>query len=281
MRLLISLAVVLLSFSVSLGQIYLDDISVSKQGDSVAIDIKTTKPCLYEHFMIKDAPEKIVVDLKGTINNWPRKRFDNLPFGSFERIRTSQFQVKPELVTRVVLDVNRAIGYRVEELPLGVRIKIPASDNEQEFAIWHTEQNAKPVKIASKPKPKSAPAKPPKPEKKKVVTKVEDFPKRKTIKYQPKTNRDPFKTLVGQGSTIMTGQSPSVENLTLVGVFDDDTGRKALFEDAEGNGFILKPNDRVQNGYLVSIYKDKAIFQITEYGWTRTVALSLQMPELR
>ena len=52
-------------------------------------------------------------------------------------------------------------------------------------------------------------------------------------------------------------------------------------EDAEGNGFILKPNDRVQNGFLVSIYKDKAIFQVTEYGWTRTVALNLQMPELK
>ncbi len=281
MRFLIGLAVVLMSFNVSLADIFLDDISVSKQGDSVSIDIKTTKPCLYEHFMIKDAPEKIVIDLQGTTNNWSRKRFEGLPFKSIEKIRTSQFQVKPALVTRVVLDINRAIGYRVEELPMGVRIKIPASKDETGFAQWNTNQKVQPVKVVNKPKPKSSPKKQSAAGPKKSLTKVDDFPKRKTVKYKPLTSRDPFKTLVGKGATIMTGQVPSVENLALVGVFDDDTGSKALFEDAEGNGFILKPNDRVQNGFLVSIYKDKAIFQITEYGWTRTVALNLQMPELK
>ena len=122
MRSILSLAIVLLICSIGYADIYLDDITVTRQGDSIAVEIKTTKPCLYEHFMIKDAPEKIVVDLKGTINDWTKKSFVNLTFTSIERIRTSQFQAKPEPISRVVLDVNRPIGYRVEELPMGVRM---------------------------------------------------------------------------------------------------------------------------------------------------------------
>ena len=286
MKYLISLAIALIMSAAGMGQIYLDDISVALQGDSVAIDIKTTQPCPYEHFMLQDPPQKIVIDLKETINNWAQQRYQNLPFKSLDKIRTSQFQVKPDLIARVVLDVNRPVGYRVEELPSGVRIIIPKAENEQQFAPWNTNQKIKtvsaPPKPASKPsanKPKSdnkAKVKP-----KKGTTKVEDFPKRKAIKYKSKTSRDPFKNLVGQGATIKSGQLPSVENLTLVGVFDDDNGMKALFEDAEGNGYILKANDRVQNGYLVSIYKEKAVFQVTEYGWKRMVALNLQLPELK
>jgi hypothetical protein len=76
----------------------------------------------------------------------------------------------------------------------------------------------------------------------------------------------------------LPGEVPAIENLALVGIFEDDDGRQALFEDTESNGFILRANDKVQNGYLVTIQKDKAIFQVSEYGWTRTVALNLKTP---
>jgi len=206
------------------------------------------------------------------------------------------------LISRVVLDVNRAVGYNVTELPLGLRVAIPVSEDEQDFSPWAATQSLVMVQqIKSEPPQQDEPEEaepeqgeqdqddssqaeqqPPPPAKKpQKSTKVEEFPKRKTVKYEVSSSRDPFKPLVGQGSTLIPGQIPSVENLILVGVFDDESGRKALFEDSEGNGFILAPNDRVQNGYLVSINKDKAIFQITEYGWTRTVALNLQMPELK
>ena len=284
MRLLISLAIVLCLSIPGMASTDLKDIEVSLKGDSVYIDITTFKPSIYEHFMIKEAPEKIVVDLKSTINDWPKKSFDNLPFNSIERIRTSQFQVDPELITRVVLDINRPIGYSVEQLPLGVRIKIPAIDNEQQFDTWNATAAPKTVvkKIVEKPVQKATKPAPAKaaPETKTMI-KVEEFPKRKTITYKVASSRDPFKPLVGQGANLLSGQVPAIENLTMVGVFDDENGLKALFEDSEGNGFILRANDHVQNGYLVSIQKDKAIFQITEYGWTRTVALNLQMPELK
>jgi len=121
-----------------------------------------------------------------------------------------------------------------------------------------------------------------KPSKKKSGIKIESFPKRKLVKYKAGSHRDPFKPLIGSGGgNLAPGEIPAVENLSLVGVFDEDAGVKALFEDSEGNGFLFKPGDRVQNGYLVSVRKDKAVFQVTEYGWTRTVALKLQMTEIK
>lgn len=286
MRLLASLAIMMTLFGFSQAEIVLDDISVSKQADSIYVDIMTSKPPLFKDFMINEAPEKIVVDLMDTQHIWPRRNFSNLPFASIDQIRTSQYKDAPELTTRIVLDVNRPVDYRVEELPMGVRVVLPAVEDETDFSPWSVKQsllsvtNVTEVKTI-KPVVKEKKPSPPKVEKPKVQSKVDDFPKRKVVDYKPGSNRDPFKPLVGPGTSVNAGMMPSVENLTLVGVFNDDTGVKALFEDAEGNGYILKPNDRVQNGYLVSIRKDKAVFQVTEYGWTRTIALDLQMPELK
>jgi len=277
MKILKCLAVVLFLYNVGAAEIEFSNITVSGQGDSIFVEITTSKPCLHEHFMIKEAPEKIVVDLKGVVNNWPKQKFLSLPFKSIESIRTSQFQAKPEPITRVVLDINRPIGYQVEELPMGLIVKIPAVDDEQAFTPWKAQQALKTVIPVKQSIDKPAiPEKKPKP-----TVRIESFPKRKVVTYKPGSQRDPFKALVGAGTSLRAGEVPAVENLTLVGVFNDETGDKALFEDAEGNGYILRSNDRVKNGYLVSIQKDKAIFQITEYGWTRTVALVLEVPELK
>jgi len=202
---------------------------------------------------------------------------------SIERVRTSQFQVSPELITRVVFDVNRPLSYTVEQLPMGLRIVIPAIEGEQAFIPWKASHQLKQLAVlAEKEKPKAKPAKAKKKTSiaKKPRVKIESFPKRKLVKYKAGNKRDPFKPLVGiGGATLMPGDTPAIENLSLVGIFNDETGSKALFEDAEGNGYLLKPNDRVQNGYLVSIQNNKAIFQVTEYGWTRTVALNLELSE--
>ncbi|MGH8003902.1 MAG: hypothetical protein ACRECJ_04170, partial [Limisphaerales bacterium] len=68
---------------------------------------------------------------------------------------------------------------------------------------------------------------------------------------------------------------PAAEQLRLVGLMRSLAGNKALLEDGEGNGYILAPGDRVRNGYLVSVSENKVLFQVTEYGWTKTVAMEL------
>lgn len=108
---------------------------------------------------------------------------------------------------------------------------------------------------------------------------VDTTPKRQTIEYTASSLKDPFIPLIGTGK-IVEGL-PSLENLKLVGILENTEMNRALLEDGEGNGYILKPNDRVQSGYLVTVTESKAIFQVTEYGWTRTVALELEIPEIR
>jgi hypothetical protein len=112
---------------------------------------------------------------------------------------------------------------------------------------------------------------------------VDTTPKRKAVEYTANDEKDPFVPLVGKG-ILNTGLKlglPSLENLKLVGILENNQISSALLEDSDGNGYILKPNDRVQSGFLVSVTDNKAVFQIAEYGWTRTVALELQIPEIK
>jgi hypothetical protein len=109
---------------------------------------------------------------------------------------------------------------------------------------------------------------------------VDTAPKRKAVEYTAASDRDPFLPLIGTGKGKGDGL-PSLENLKLVGILEDVNLNRALLEDGEGNGYILKPNDKIQSGYLVTVTDSKAIFQISEYGWTRTVALELEVPEIK
>ncbi len=349
MRILAIILTAILWFGVGLAQSTLENIAISKLGDSILVDIILSAPCQYEHSLTKVTPERIVVDLKKTINNWPQKNYTRLPLKTLSGVRTSQYQETPERVARVVLDVNRPVTYSVSDLPSGIRIKLPAIVGEKDFALWQARgpkkvtelvneekpiespkkaialaqaqakteatENVKPPEkpavqpppvkvevvkqekpaepVVEKPKPVqesvSAPA--PQPQKNETVppavarrvgTELDVMPQRTLVEYEKGGERDPFKSLIGQGtSKAVAGKLPAVENLILVGVLEEDEGNQALFEDAEGNGYILKPSDPVRNGYLASIQKDKAVFQITEYGWTRTVALNLKLPELK
>jgi len=106
------------------------------------------------------------------------------------------------------------------------------------------------------------------------------FPKRKVIKYQSWGTRDPFTALIDKSlAGYEPGAPPNVETLRLVGVLKSNDGSSALLEDLEGYGYILKDGDKVQNGYVVQIGTDKIIFQIQEYGWSRTIALKLESDE--
>ena len=66
-----------------------------------------------------------------------------------------------------------------------------------------------------------------------------------------------------------------MESLELVGILENKSGLKALLEDERGYGYIMEQGDRVQNGYVLKVFEDRIVFEISEYGWSRTVALEL------
>lgn len=258
---------------------YLKDIKVQKAADSIAVIVTTGQPCEFHPFLTSTKPERIVLDLTGVVNAWDNKKFMELPLKSIEAIRTSQFKSQPEPVTRVVLDINRPIDFRSFQNGSDIVIKLPAIQDEADFADWSV-KGVVPKTVA---RVESKPAVEEKPREKRKASgvEIESYPKRKLVAYSTSKYRDPFEPLVG-GPGGQLGQGlPALENLSLVGVLVNEDGHRALLEDAEGNGYIMQPKDRVRNGYLVSVTDDKAIFQITEYGWTRTVALELDLTEIK
>jgi hypothetical protein len=259
---------------------YLKDISVQKAGDTAVVIISTTKADQYNVFLTDGKPERIVIDLQGVTNSWTVKRFMELPFKSIQSIRTSQYRTTPVLETRVVLDIGRPIDFREFRKGDDIIIKIPVIEGEADFPGWHVTGKSAPRAVkktaeATKKQKAKAPSK-----KTTAGVKFESYPKRKLVRYRTTGFRDPFVSLVGGVTGMLSSSLPVLENLRLVGILEDIDGNRALLEDSEGNGYILVPNDKIKNGYLVSVTNKKAIFQITEYGWTRTVALDLKILEL-
>ncbi len=267
------------------GANYLKNISIQKAGDSLAVVISTGQPGEYTAFLTESKPERIVVDIEGVINAWTNKKFTKLPFKSVKAVRTSQFQSSPNPVTRVVFDIERSIEFRSFASGSDIILKFPVAEGETELASWDAVSGkaaptARTQKTVTKTEPKPAPAA----ETSKQTSagvKLESYPKRQIINYGTSSYRDPFIPLVGRVSGQFSPGIPALENLTLVGVLEDIDGNRALLEDGEGNGYILMPNDKVKNGYLVNVTERKAIFQVSEYGWTRTVALELTVPEIK
>jgi len=159
------------------------------------------------------------------------------------------------------------------------------------------EKSTKSTKVAQKPAVKSSPKvvqKTEAPAKKKIATSrfrrsaasnkikgtlVAEFPKRLVVKYKSSHYRDPFKTLIDAARTQnipVEQRIANVEGLKLVGIIESDGGsNRALFEDKEGYGYMLKSGDKVRNGYVLRVETDRVYFQIFEYGWSRTVALKM------
>lgn len=106
-------------------------------------------------------------------------------------------------------------------------------------------------------------------------THVVKFPQRMVIKYSAAGTRDPFASLINEAGHhkggIRSNKIPNIETLFLVGVLKSTDGKSsALLEDIDGIGYILKPGDRVKNGYVAQINNEAIYFQINEYGWSRT-----------
>lgn len=355
------------------------NLSLEKKGDYTYFSIHTNGDFEFTHFIEppkKSKPERIVIDLFDALHKLPKKGFYNLPEGVIKDIRTSQFQVTPKKITRVVLDLKKPVIYKVEEKDKGKVTFAIFSSDDKPFKIWTCEPSefelskkeetkaevsssrselkekialkTSEVKITSekqtislekakkiseekseaKEKKLTQPVNPnlvvlpfwekeksiseiksgeKKIEKKPVVSesdtttksipktagpdtflvietlvkqkekiKLDTIPKRKVLTYSSFGRKDPFVPLTEKIS-FEFGEAPlpNVESLKLVGVLEDKSGLKALLEDDQGYGYILEQGDRVKNGYVLKVFKDKIVFEITEYGWSRTVSLEL------
>jgi hypothetical protein len=100
-------------------------------------------------------------------------------------------------------------------------------------------------------------------------------PERKQVIYHTHGRRDPFKALLTAGG-YNAAALPDISSLRLVGVLQDVKESWGLFEDANGFGYILRKGDRVKNGSLTQLTNNRAYFNLTEFGWSRSVHIDLE-----
>ena len=126
------------------GAVQVSSVSVDRTADGVAVRIKTSGPAKYQSSFI-DSPNRLVVDLQGTAYTWnrPALKSDADPV---REVRGSQFKVG---ITRIVVELTRKVGYRIDENGDGLVIVLEPAG---------TAQVDKPA-----PKPREVKAKPPAP----------------------------------------------------------------------------------------------------------------------
>jgi type IV pilus assembly protein PilQ len=124
--------------------VQVSSVSVDRMADGVAVRIKTSGPAKYQSSFI-DSPHRLVIDLQGTTYTWnkPALKSDAEPV---REVRGSQFRVG---ITRIVVELTRKVGYRIDENADGLAIVLEPAG---------TAQADKPA-----PKPREAKAKPPAP----------------------------------------------------------------------------------------------------------------------
>lgn len=368
------------------------NLSLEKQGDFTYFTIFAEDKIEFTHFVLPssgDKPDRIVVDLEDAVHRLPKNNFRDLPASTVRAIRTSQYQVEPKKITRIVLDLKKPVIYSVVDQKEGNRMTLSLSTKKDPPSIfWAADPEAlktktefpekgnakveerkefarqestpppvsEPVKAKIKPetkkeKPKDHPLVKQKPriqetetvtaadktEKKKdqkiakktkevktetglpeapdmaelprkeevseaskipaeqaipfasmevsavqpaTVLESEDVEEaaaqRESLVYLDEGRRDPF-IPVSEEMDIEFGEMPlpAVENLRLVGTLGDHEGFKALLEDDAGFGYLLRSGDKVKNGFVVNVFKDKIFFQVEEYGWSRVISLEL------
>jgi type IV pilus secretin PilQ/predicted competence protein len=97
--------------------VQLKSISVDRQGDGVTILVTMSGPAKYAASFI-DSPNRLVVDMQGTTFAWNRTalKSDGDPV---REVRGSQFRVG---TARVVVELSRKVGYRIDERPEGLAL---------------------------------------------------------------------------------------------------------------------------------------------------------------
>src|SRR5262245_3277940 len=106
--------------------VQVSSVSVDKVADGVAVRIKTSGPTKYQSIFI-DSPNRLVIDLQGTTYTWnkPILKSDAEPV---REVRSSQFRIG---ITRVVVELTRKVGYRIDEDPDGLAVVLEPAGTAQ------------------------------------------------------------------------------------------------------------------------------------------------------
>src|SRR5882724_3329431 len=130
---IVGLLLLLVSITAGVGTAQVPDtavqvssVSVDRMADGVAVRIKTSGPAKFQSTYI-DSPHRLVIDLPGTTYTWnkPPLKSDAEPV---REVRASQFRVG---ITRIVVELTRKVGYRIDEGPDGLSVVLEPAGTAQ------------------------------------------------------------------------------------------------------------------------------------------------------
>ncbi len=130
---IVGLLLLLASITASVGTAQVPDtavqvssVSVDRMADGVAVRIKTSGPAKFQSSYI-DSPHRLVIDLPGTTYTWnkPPLKSDAEPV---REVRASQFRAG---ITRIVVELTRKVGYRIDEGPDGLSVVLEPAGTAQ------------------------------------------------------------------------------------------------------------------------------------------------------
>jgi type IV pilus assembly protein PilQ len=151
--------------------VQLKNIQVESQLNGVTVKIATTGTPSYSASLI-DTPARLVIDLTGAAYAWDKTRLNpDLP--PIKEIRGSQWKVG---TARVVVELTRKVGYRIEQSADGLSVVLEPSSTASTEPVKPEAPKAAPKKVeAAKADPKPEPVKADavKPEVRKDIARVE------------------------------------------------------------------------------------------------------------
>jgi type IV pilus assembly protein PilQ len=151
--------------------VQLKNIQVESQLNGVTVKIATTGTPSYSASLI-DTPARLVIDLTGAAYAWDKTRLNpDLP--PIKEIRGSQWKVG---TARVVVELTRKVGYRIEQSADGLSVVLEPSSTASTEPVKPEAPKAAPKKVeAAKAEPKPEPVKADavKPEVRKDIARVE------------------------------------------------------------------------------------------------------------
>jgi type IV pilus assembly protein PilQ len=124
------------------------DVSVDRLDSGLAVRIKMSGPAPY-HAVLIDSPTRLVIDVEGATSRWQRRMPLAEGFDPIREVRGSQW--KPG-ISRVVVELTRAVGVRVEEGPEGlVAVLDSAPAKRADAAAGPTTSSSESTRAESKP----------------------------------------------------------------------------------------------------------------------------------
>ena len=124
----------------------LQNVEVSIADQQTMVKVLGDGEFYYSTFTLQ-APERFVLDLIGVVNTAPLSSI-SADGGLVDRVRVAQFKPQPELVSRVVVDLNSPAAAQVERLPDGLVLTFEAADTTtlvQDVASGWTTREEEPV----------------------------------------------------------------------------------------------------------------------------------------